>query len=117
METFVFEWGPTAKDQEKVCDSWGTVGNSDPLQHSAGAEILHVGYQQNSRRGRVAKPIIWDQYVCASVFGWWEVQSQNSSSLKCFPPADEKKKSKIKSVFFFVSAFYTKTDEVNHSLS
>lgn len=42
----------------KVCESCGTVGNSDPLPHSAGTGGLHVGYQQNRRRRRAAKPII-----------------------------------------------------------
>lgn len=62
--------------KKKVCESCGTVGNSDPLPHSAGTEGLHVGYQQNRRRGK-AKPIIWvwDQYVCVSVFGGQEVWS------------------------------------------
>lgn len=44
--------------KKKVCESCGTVGNSDPLPHSAGTGGLHVGYQQNRRRGRAAKPII-----------------------------------------------------------
>lgn len=44
--------------KKKVCETCRTVGNSDPLPHSAGTGGLHVGYQQNRRRGRAAKPII-----------------------------------------------------------
>lgn len=53
--------GPTAEDRgglKKVCKCCGTVGNSDPLPHSAGTGGLHVGNQPNRRRGRAAKPII-----------------------------------------------------------
>lgn len=74
-------------DKTKVCESCGTVGNSDPLPHSVGTGRLHVGYQQNRRSGRAAKPIILvgDQYVCVWWVGgvelWWD---QKSPSSKCF---------------------------------
>lgn len=50
--------------KRNVYESCGTVGTSDPLPHSAGTGDLHVGYQQNRRGGRDAKPIIWVQYMC-----------------------------------------------------
>lgn len=46
---------------QKVCEQRGTVTKSDsflPLPHSAGTGGLHVGYQQNRRRGKAAKAIL-----------------------------------------------------------
>lgn len=82
--------------KKKVCESCGTVGNSDPQPHSAGTGGLHVGYQQNRRRGRDAKAIIWvwDQYVCVSVFGGWEVW--NSGEAKIHHPQNTSKLQKSK---------------------
>lgn len=58
--------GPTAEDQRLRRKSVNLVGNSDPLPHSAGTAALHVGYRQNRRRARAAKPIIsvGNMYAC-----------------------------------------------------
>lgn len=80
--------GPTAEDQRLRRKSVNLVGNSDPPPHSASTAALHVGYQQNRRRARAAKPIIWvgNMYVCECL--WWvgcmEFLRDRKSPSPCF---------------------------------
>lgn len=56
---FCFLGGTNSKGsgcKRQACEPCGTVGNSDPLPHSAGTPTAHVGYQQNRGGNEMPSP-------------------------------------------------------------